>query len=268
MPEGFATEGLLRWQVVGHGRGGEDELNHQTLGGRRPEVLAKQLSQFSTDSGINISPEHISLVGCSLAGDAPQKNYAMKFAQSLDNEGIHPASVAAYSSQITVNHEGRKHLVLTDEGEKVVLNKENGQWVTTKNPGKSDPAGATINQALGNKTTPELAIPDDVQKDVRVLTAVNQAEDFKQAMEQLYRKNALPAGEWLPVLGSLREDESRPGSHALQFINTARPELSPHTLTTDDRRIIDFVNNYNKNLAMVSKTHQYTAGQFTPREGM
>lgn len=128
--------------------------------------------------------------------------------------------------------------------------------------------GSNWEERLPDQEDPQLAVPDDVQQDRLVLAAINQAEDFQHGMKQLYIKNVLPAREWLPLLGSLRDDESRPGSNSLQFINTARPELSPYNIMTDDRRIIDFVNNYNKNLAMVSKTHEYIAGQFSLREGI
>ncbi|QTL41174.1 Mcf protein [Xenorhabdus budapestensis] len=254
----------IRWQLVGHSRNGEDKINHQTLAKRTPEDLASQLSQFCTDSGVKTPPEHISMVSCSLAGENQQESYALKFAQSLDQR-IRPLSVKAYTTQITVSPEGRKQFV--ENGNKVTLafNPENSVWAKTVTPGKSVLTGDMVNPPLGNKTAP---VPDNVQVDIRLLEMLNRAEDFQQATEQLYSKNALSAEEWQPVLGSLRESESQPGSYSLQFINTARSELSPQTFTTDDQRIIDFIHSYDKDLETVSKTHEYTKGKLTLRTGI
>ncbi|MDC9620245.1 TcdA/TcdB pore-forming domain-containing protein [Xenorhabdus sp. XENO-7] len=254
----------IRWQLVGHSRDGGDKLNHQTLAKRTPEALASQLSQFYIDSGVKTSPEHISMVSCSLAGEDQQKSYALKFAQSLDQR-IRPLSVKAYTTQITVSPEGRKQLIENGNKAVLVFNPENSEWAITVTPGKSVPAGGMVNPPLGNKTAP---VPDNVQIDIRLLEMLNRAEDFQQATEQLYSKNALSAEEWLPVLGSLREGESQPGSYSLQFINTARSELPPQTFTTDDRRIIDFIHSYDKDLETVSKTHEYTKGKLTLRTGI
>ncbi|MBC8944526.1 TcdA/TcdB pore-forming domain-containing protein [Xenorhabdus indica] len=254
----------IRWQLVGHSRDDGDKLNHQTLAKRTPEALASQLSQFCTDSGVKTSPEHISMVSCSLAGEDQQKSYALRFAQSLDQR-IRPLSVKAYTTQITVSSKGRKQLV--ENGNKVtfVFNQENSVWTKTVTPGKSVPTENMVNPPLGNKTAP---LPDNVQIDIRLLEMLNRAEDFQQATQHLYSKNALSAEEWLPILGSLRESESLSGSYSLQFINRARPELPPQTFTTDDRRIIDFIHSYDKDLDTVSKTHAYTKGKLTLRPGI
>ncbi|CAM3309707.1 Conserved protein of unknown function [Xenorhabdus nematophila ATCC 19061] len=254
----------IRWQLVGHSRDGGDKLNHQTLAKRTPEVLASQLSQFGTDSGIETSPEHISMVSCSLADEGQQESYALKFAQSLDPR-IRPLSVKAYAAQIMVSPEGRKQL--TENGNKVTLvfNPEQGVWEKTVTPGKSVPAGGMVNPPLGD---PMALVPDDAQIDIRLLAMLNRAEDFQQATEQLYSKNALSTEEWLPVLGSLRETESQPGSYSLQFINTARSKVPPRTFTTDDQRIINFIHSYDNDLKVVSKSHKYTEGKFTLRTGI
>ncbi|WP_237387987.1 TcdA/TcdB pore-forming domain-containing protein [Xenorhabdus sp. Sc-CR9] len=255
----------IRWQLVGHSRDGEDQLNHQTLAKRTPEALASQLSQFCTDSGITTSPEHISMVSCSLAGEGEQESYALKFAQSLDQRILHPRSVKAYTTQIMVSPEGRKQL--TENGNKAtfVFNPEHRIWAVEVTPGKSVPTGSMVNPPLGNKTT---LVPDNEQIDIRLLAMLNRTEDFQQAMAQLYSKKTLSAEEWLPVLGSLREDKSQSGSYSLQFINTAQSELPPQTLMTDDRRIIDFIHSYDKDIDTISKTHEYTEGKFTLRTGI
>nr|WP_245759035.1 TcdA/TcdB pore-forming domain-containing protein [Xenorhabdus koppenhoeferi] len=254
----------IRWQLVGHSRDGEDKLNHQTLAKRTPQDLASQLSQFCTDSGIKTSPGHISMVSCSLAGEGQQESYALKFAQSL-NQRIRPLSVKAYTTQIMVSPEGRKQL--TENGNKVTLvfNPEQGVWEKTVAPSKSVPAGGIVNPPLGDKTA---LVPDNEQIDIRLLAMLNRTEDFQQAMAQLYSKKTLSAEEWLPVLGSLREDKSQLGSYSLQFINTAQSELPPQTLMTDDRRIIDFIHSYDKDLDTISKTHEYTEGKLTLRTGI
>ncbi|TDB52310.1 TcdA/TcdB pore-forming domain-containing protein [Photorhabdus khanii] len=254
----------IRWQLVGHSRDGGDKLNQQTLAKRTPEVLASQLSQFCTDSGIETSPEHISMVSCSLADEGQQESYALKFAQSLDPR-IRPLSVKAYTTQIMVSPEGRKQL--TENGNKVTLvfNPEQGVWEKTVTPGKSVPAGGMVNPPLGDQTA---LVPDDAQIDIRLLAMLNRAEDFQQATEQLYSKNALSAEEWRPVLGSLRENKSQPGSYSLQFINTARSKVPPRTFTTDDQHIINFIHSYDNDLKVVSKSHEYTAGKFTLRTGI
>nr|WP_323864933.1 TcdA/TcdB pore-forming domain-containing protein [Xenorhabdus sp. Flor] len=254
----------IRWQLVGHSRDGETKLSHQTLAKRTPEALASQLSQFCTDSGVKTPPEHISMVSCSLAGEGQQESYALKFAQSLDQR-IRPYSVKAYATPVTVSPDGRKQP--TEDGNKAtfVFNPEHEVWTVEVTPGKSVPPGGMVNPPLGNKTAP---VSDDVQIDIRLLAMLNRAEDFQQATEQLYSKNALSAEEWLPVLGSFREDKSQPGSYSLQFINTARSELPPRTLTTDDQRIIDFIHSYDNDLKVVRETHEYTEGKYTRRTGI
>ncbi|PHM70064.1 cytotoxin L [Xenorhabdus sp. KJ12.1] len=131
----------------------------------------------------------------------------------------------------------------------------------TVTPDKSVPIRDMVNPPLENN-------PDNAQIDIRLLAMLNRAEDFQQAMEQLYSKNALSAEEWLPVLGSLREDESRPGSYSLWFTNRVRSELPPRIFTTDDQRIMDFIHSYDKELETVRKTHEYTKGKLTQRTGI
>ncbi|CDL86199.1 conserved hypothetical protein [Xenorhabdus cabanillasii JM26] len=254
----------IRWQLVGHSRDGETKLSHQTLAKRTPEALASQLSQFCTDSGVKTPPEHISMVSCSLAGEGQQESYALKFAQSLDQR-IRPYSVKAYATPVTVSPDGRKQP--TEDGNKAtfVFNQEHEVWTVEVTPAKSVPSGGMVNPPLGNKTAP---VSDNVQIDIRLLAMLNRAEDFQQATEQLYSKNALSAEEWLPVLGSFREDKSQPGSYSLQFINTARSELPARTFTTDDRRIIDFIHSYDNDLKLVRKNYEYTEGKHTRRTGI
>ncbi|AWK14269.1 hypothetical protein CCS41_06955 [Candidatus Fukatsuia symbiotica] len=109
--------GNLRWQVVGHGRGGENHINHQTLAGYNPASLAKKITQLSTqlhaNYGIHAVPSYVSLVGCSLTDESGQTGgYAKEFGILLAKQGIY-ADIGARRTRLTVNELGQK---LTPQG--------------------------------------------------------------------------------------------------------------------------------------------------------
>lgn len=103
--------GNLRWQVVGHGRGGENGASHQTFGGSRPIALASGIkrlsSELSIEYGINSKPTYISLVGCSLTDKDNSPDYARQFAHSLDELAIR-VDIGARRTQVSVNSLGQK----------------------------------------------------------------------------------------------------------------------------------------------------------------
>ncbi|PHM55835.1 MARTX multifunctional-autoprocessing repeats-in-toxin holotoxin RtxA [Xenorhabdus sp. KK7.4] len=99
--------GKLRWQIIGHGRE-ITELNHTRMGGYNAAELAINLKQFSRDFRYGGTPEHISLVGCSLISDDKRDGFARHFMTELKQQGIR-ASVSARSSNIAVDNTGRKY---------------------------------------------------------------------------------------------------------------------------------------------------------------
>ncbi|WP_339385934.1 alpha/beta fold hydrolase [Xenorhabdus innexi] len=99
--------GKVRWQVIGHGRE-ISELNHTRMGGYNAVELAIMLRQFERDFRHSGTPEHISLVGCSLISDDKRDGFARHFITELDQQGIR-ASVSARSSNIAVDNTGRKY---------------------------------------------------------------------------------------------------------------------------------------------------------------
>ncbi|WP_260200106.1 C80 family cysteine peptidase [Candidatus Regiella insecticola] len=116
---GNVLSGQLRWQVVGHGSGGENEINHQTLGGYSPTKLAEKIKQLSTilysTYQVNSTPHYVSLVGCSLTDyDLQTGGYAYQFGIALDKQGIR-ADIAARRTQMAVNELGHK-ITLSDDG--------------------------------------------------------------------------------------------------------------------------------------------------------
>jgi len=91
--------GKLRWQVVDHGSGGENEINHQTLGRYSPTKLAEKIKQLSailySTYQINSTPHYVSLVGCSLTDyDMQTGGYGYQFGIALAKQGIR-ADIAA-----------------------------------------------------------------------------------------------------------------------------------------------------------------------------
>ncbi|MBR7630388.1 MARTX multifunctional-autoprocessing repeats-in-toxin holotoxin RtxA [Aeromonas popoffii] len=121
--------GNIRWQVVGHGRDG-DEQNNSRLSGYSADELAGRLRRFGDrlqEAGVASKPGYVSLVGCSLVSDDQQTGFASRFIKALKNEGI-SAQVSARSSEVAVDLAGRKHTRGEDDvwarkvaGNKVVL---------------------------------------------------------------------------------------------------------------------------------------------------
>ncbi|MBI6549852.1 MARTX multifunctional-autoprocessing repeats-in-toxin holotoxin RtxA [Xenorhabdus lircayensis] len=97
----------LRWQIVGHGRD-ESAQKHTRMSGYSADELALKLKQFSTDFKQIGTPDHISLVGCSLISDDKRDGFARRFISALDGQGIR-TSVSARSSEVAVDSIGRKY---------------------------------------------------------------------------------------------------------------------------------------------------------------
>ncbi|MDC9580144.1 MARTX multifunctional-autoprocessing repeats-in-toxin holotoxin RtxA [Xenorhabdus sp. PR6a] len=107
---GQLQSGKLRWQVVGHGReesAQNDMRYHTRISGYSADELALRLKQFSTDKHIG-TPDHISLVGCSLISDDKREGFARGFISALDEQGIR-TTVSARSSEVAVDSIGRKY---------------------------------------------------------------------------------------------------------------------------------------------------------------
>ncbi|WP_319924498.1 MARTX multifunctional-autoprocessing repeats-in-toxin holotoxin RtxA [Xenorhabdus littoralis] len=99
--------GKLRWQIVGHGRD-ESVQNHTRMSGYSADELALKLKQFRTDFKQVGTPDHISLVGCSLIGDDKRNGFAHRLISALNEQGIR-TTVSARSSEVAVDSIGRKH---------------------------------------------------------------------------------------------------------------------------------------------------------------
>ncbi|WP_378080511.1 MARTX multifunctional-autoprocessing repeats-in-toxin holotoxin RtxA [Aeromonas bestiarum] len=102
--------GNIRWQVVGHGRDG-DEQNNSRLSGYSADELAGRLRRLGDrlqEAGVASKPSYVSLVGCSLVSDDQQTGFASRFIKALKNEGI-SAHISARSSEVAVDLAGRKH---------------------------------------------------------------------------------------------------------------------------------------------------------------
>ncbi|PHM75516.1 RTX cytotoxin [Xenorhabdus cabanillasii JM26] len=99
--------GKLRWQIVGHGREAT-ELNYTRMSGYSADELAIRLKQFIHRFRYANTPEHISLVGCSLISDDKRDGFARHFISELERQGIR-VSVSARSSHIAVDNTGRKY---------------------------------------------------------------------------------------------------------------------------------------------------------------
>ncbi|MER2496030.1 MARTX multifunctional-autoprocessing repeats-in-toxin holotoxin RtxA [Vibrio neptunius] len=113
-------DGKLRWQLVGHGRDDSDS-NNTHLSGYSAEDLAAKLANFqqsfSQAENINNTPDHISIVGCSLVSDDKQKGFGHQFINAMDVNGLR-VDVSARSSELAVDATGRKH-----------TKDENGDWI-------------------------------------------------------------------------------------------------------------------------------------------
>ncbi|PHM37719.1 MARTX multifunctional-autoprocessing repeats-in-toxin holotoxin RtxA [Xenorhabdus innexi] len=99
--------GKLRWQIVGHGRD-EAVSNLTRMGGYSADELAQKLKQFRADFTQAGTPEHISLVGCSLIRDDKRDGFARRFISALDSQGLR-TTVSARSSDVAVDSSGRKY---------------------------------------------------------------------------------------------------------------------------------------------------------------
>ncbi|WP_039908280.1 C80 family cysteine peptidase [Candidatus Regiella insecticola] len=105
--------------AVGHGRGGEGERNHQTLGGSKASALATRIQKFITQLQaqyvITLTPYSISLVGCSLTDYEKQTGgYARQFAESLAEQGTY-ADIGAYRTKVRVNESGHRLTELAED---------------------------------------------------------------------------------------------------------------------------------------------------------
>ncbi|WP_416776198.1 MARTX multifunctional-autoprocessing repeats-in-toxin holotoxin RtxA [Xenorhabdus budapestensis] len=99
--------GKLRWQIVGHGS--DESTQHLTrMAGYSADELALKLKQFSINFKQAGTPEHISLVGCSLIRDDKRDGFARRFISALDGQGIR-TTVSARSSEVAIDSIGRKH---------------------------------------------------------------------------------------------------------------------------------------------------------------
>ncbi|WP_187653017.1 MARTX multifunctional-autoprocessing repeats-in-toxin holotoxin RtxA [Xenorhabdus sp. PB62.4] len=106
---GQLPSGKLRWQIVGHGRDENDITQKNTrISGYSADELALKLKKFSADFKQAGTPDHISLVGCSLIGDDKREGFARRFISALDNQGIR-TTVSARSSDVAVDRVGRKY---------------------------------------------------------------------------------------------------------------------------------------------------------------
>ena len=119
--------GQLRWQLVGHGRD-ESENNNTHLSGYSADELAVKLAAFneafSEAENVKASPDHISVVGCSLISDDKQNGFGRLLIQSMGDNDIR-SDVSVRSSEVAVDSNGRKH-----------THDENGHWVQKEKSNK------------------------------------------------------------------------------------------------------------------------------------
>lgn len=119
--------GKIRWQLVGHGRE-TTENNHLRLSNYNADELSNQLVKFNTvfskENNINTTPEHISIVGCSLISNDKQAGFAHQFINALDQQGIR-SSVSARVTEVAVDSNGHKY-----------TKDNNGEWVAKQNQNK------------------------------------------------------------------------------------------------------------------------------------
>ncbi|MCP2802669.1 C80 family cysteine peptidase, partial [Salmonella enterica subsp. enterica serovar Typhimurium] len=79
---------------------------------------------FSKENNINTTPEHISIVGCSLISNDKQAGFAHQFINALDQQGIR-SSVSARVTEVAVDSNGHKY-----------TKDNNGEWVAKQNQNK------------------------------------------------------------------------------------------------------------------------------------
>ncbi len=261
-----------RLQAVGHGR--DDAAGQRTLAGYLPSELAQGLRQLLDHPllsgqvrGRAVAPEHISLVGCALVDNEPTQtsSYIQAFVHALDREKLSVRSVAAHSAKIIVNPQGGKRgITLTDT--KLVLRRNGDAWMALVAPGKT----GYDESLLLTETLAEKLAQLELKK--QRLGVVTRAQGFQQGMEQLYRDNNLSAGEWLPLWHSLKPEEAaKGGEYRLAFAQVAHPEEPTRVLRLTDRRVVEFMQDYNRQLTRVAQAQEGTGepltGQVDATEG-
>ncbi|HHL2498441.1 TPA: MARTX multifunctional-autoprocessing repeats-in-toxin holotoxin RtxA [Yersinia enterocolitica] len=124
-----SLQGHIRWQLVGHGRDGNNGQDNQTMANDSASGLATRVKYFKdkidSDYRIKSSPNYISLVGCSLVNKDKQQGFAKTFLRELNTRGIAP-EVAARSSRVLINAQGRK---LTEDADGNFRHKASGDKV-------------------------------------------------------------------------------------------------------------------------------------------
>jgi hypothetical protein len=259
-----------RLQVVGHGR--DDAAGQRTLAGYLPSELVQTLKQFLDNplrpgQARTVAPEHISLVGCALVDNEPTEtsSYIQAFVHALDREKLSVRSVAAHSAKIIVTPQGGKRgVTLTDT--KMVLRRSGDAWMAMVAPGKTGyDESLLLTETLDEKLA-QLALKK------QRLGVVTRAQAFQQGMVRLYRDNDLSAGEWLPLWHSLKQEEAvTGGEYRLEFARIAHPEEPARVLRLSDRRVVEFMQDYNRQLTRVAQAHKGAgeplAGQVEATEG-
>ncbi|WP_167337441.1 TcdA/TcdB pore-forming domain-containing protein [Pseudomonas batumici] len=259
-----------RLQAVGHGR--DDAAGQRTLAGYLPSELAQTLKQL-LDNPLQpgqaraVAPEHISLVGCALVDNEPTatSSYIQAFVHALDREKLSVRSVAAHSAKIIVNPQGGKRgVTLTDT--KLVLRRSGDTWMAVVAPGKTGyDDSLLLTETLGEKLA-QLGLKK------QRLGVVSRAQEFQQGMAQLYRDNDLSEGEWLPLWHRLTQEEAaKGGEYRLEFVQVAHPEQPTRVVRLTDRRVVEFMQDYNRQLTKVAQAREvqgeHLAGQPGEPEG-
>jgi len=268
----LSRQGKNHWrlQAVGHGR--DNAAGQRTLAGYLPSELAQTVKQLLDNPlrpgpARSVAPEHISLVGCALVDNEPieTSSYIQAFVHSLDREKLSVRSVAAHSAKIIVNPQGGKRgVTLTDI--KLVLRRSGDAWMAVVSPGKTGyDDSLLLTETVGEKLA-------QLERKKQRLGVVTRAQEFQQGMEQLYRENNLSAGEWLPLWHSLTQEEAASGGgYRLEFAQVAHPEQPTRVLHLTDRRVVEFMQDYNRQLTKVAQARgvsgEHLAGQPVEPEG-
>lgn len=251
----------LRWQVVGHGSN-KDGINR--LAGYSATELAEKIAALrtllSTEYNVNSKPQHVSLVACLMATET---DYAKQLALSLDAQHIR-TDISARRVQVAVNNRGQK---LTQDSNnnwqhKISEDKLILRW--DKNSGKLVSTAVQISGwDIGDSDQKISQLSEKNQ----LLTSLHQAEALYPAMAGFYRKNQLSPKEWLPVFSSLQPgDTSNDLSqgnrvYTIEFIHQTDPFQARRKFTIDDRRIVDFIQHYNEQLAKAGKQYHIAGGE-------